>query len=199
MMKQSKIILRGKNTIFIFITLILLGGCGLKQESLKINHYAIDFKTKNIAKKPKFDSIFIEEPNVNKAYNLTAIFYTTKPYMFEEYAKNRWINLPSNMIYAQIIDSFNSSNIFKSVASKDKKLHFEYLLKTEVIKMYQVFEDDKSYAILRIKFDLIKDKNIVKSFDFDKKVLCKTNNSYGFVQAINIGFEESINSLLSSF
>ena len=44
-----------------------------------------------------------------------------------------------------------------------------------------------------------KDEKIVKSFNFDKKVLCKSNNAYGFVQATNKAFEESINSLLSSF
>ena len=51
--------------------------------------------------KSKFNSIFIEEPNVNNAFNLKSIFYSTKDYKLEEYAKNRWINTPSNMIYAQ--------------------------------------------------------------------------------------------------
>lgn len=185
-----------RNKILILLLFILFSGCSLKQESISISHYSIDFKTKKVVDKPKYNSIFIEESQVNRAFNLTSIFYSQKDYKFEEYAKNRWINLPSNMIYNQIIDSFNSSNLYNTVVTKDKKLDFEYLLKSEIIKFYQVFEQDKSYAIIKVKFDLIKDKRVVKSYNFDKKILCKTNDSYGFVEATNKGLEEIINTLL---
>ncbi|QKF74282.1 putative lipid asymmetry ABC transporter MlaABCDEF component MlaB [Aliarcobacter faecis] len=185
-----------KNSILILTIFFLFSGCGLKQEAISINHYSIDFKTEKKVNKPKLSSIFIEEPNVNKAFNLTSIFYTIKPYMFEEYAKNRWINLPSNMIYNQLTDSFTSSNIFSNVILKDKKIEYEYSLKTEVIKLYQVFENDKSYAILKVNFILIKNGQIFKSYTFDKKILCDENSAYGFVKALNIGFDEVINSLL---
>ncbi|MGJ0300053.1 ABC-type transport auxiliary lipoprotein family protein [Aliarcobacter cryaerophilus] len=198
-MKQNKILFVSKSTFLVFIIFFIFSGCGLKQESLSINHYGIDFKTQKKAEVSKLKSILIEEVNVNRSFNLTSIFYSTKPYLFEEYAQNRWINLPSNMIYNQLTDSFITSNIFENVVLKDKKIEHEYSLKTEVIKLYQTFEEDKSYAVLKLKFDLVKDEKIVKSFNFDKKVLCKSSNAYGFVQATNRAFEESINSLLSSF
>ena len=185
-----------RNKIIIFLIFILFSGCNLKQESIAINHYSIDFKTKKVVDKPKYNSIFIEETQVNRAFNLTSIFYSQKDYKFEEYAKNRWINLPSNMVYNQIIDSFNSSDLYDTVLTKDRKLDFEYLLKSEIIKLYQVFEQDKSYAIIKVNFDLIKDKKVIKSYSFDKKILCKTNDAYGFVEATNKGFEEIINTLL---
>ena len=174
----------------------MFSGCNLKQESIAINHYSIDFKTKKVVDKPKYNSIFIEETQVNRAFNLTSIFYSQKDYKFEEYAKNRWINLPSNMVYNQIIDSFNSSDLYDTVLTKDRKLDFEYFLKSEIIKLYQVFEQDKSYAIIKVNFDLIKDKKVVKSYSFDKKILCKTNDAYGFVKATNKGLEEVIYTLL---
>ncbi|HAC71525.1 MAG TPA: hypothetical protein DCF41_07340, partial [Arcobacter skirrowii] len=98
-------------------------------------------------------------------------------------------------VYTQIVDSFISSNIFANVL-KDKKIKSQYRLKTEVFKMYQNFEDDKSYAVLKIKFDLLKDEKIVKSFNFNQKTLCDTNDAYGFVKALNSSFEKSLNSLL---
>ncbi|WP_141050209.1 ABC-type transport auxiliary lipoprotein family protein [Aliarcobacter cryaerophilus] len=198
-MKQNKILFASKSTFLVFIIFFIFSGCGLKQESLSINHYGIDFKTQKKAEVSKLKSILIEEVNVNRSFNLTSIFYSTKPYLFEEYAQNRWINLPSNMIYNQLTDSFITSNIFENVVLKDKKIEHEYSLKTEVIKLYQTFEEDKSYAVLKLKFDLVKDNKVLKSFNFDKKVLCKSNNAYGLVQATNKAFEESINSLLSSF
>lgn len=196
MIKQNKILFASKSTFLVFIIFFIFSGCGLKQESLSINHYGIDFKTQKKAEVSKLKSILIEEVNVNRSFNLTAIFYSTKPYLFEEYAQNRWINLPSNMIYNQLTDSFITSNIFENVVLKDKKIEHEYSLKTEVIKLYQTFEEDKSYAVLKLKFDLVKDEKIVKSFNFNQKTLCDTNDAYGFVKALNISFEKSLNSLL---
>jgi len=184
-----------RSSILIFLTLILFSACSFKQEKISINHYGIDFQTKALETKAKFDSIFIEEPNINRAFNSQAIFYSNKEFKFEEYAKNRWISFPSNMVYTQIVDSFISSNIFTNVL-KDKKIKSQYRLKTEVLKMYQNFEDDKSYAVLKIKFDLVKDEKIVKSFNFNQKTLCDTNDAYSFVKALNISFEKSLNSLL---
>lgn len=194
MIKRSK---TKMNIFFIGLITIFLSGCNLKPTAIDINHYSIDFKTKPINSNSSVKTIFIEEPTVNKSFNLTSIFYNTKPYLFEEYAKNRWINLPSSMIYNQLIDSFSSSKIFSNVVSKDSKIKKEYVLKTEVIKLYHGFEGDKSYSIIKIKFDLVEDNKILESFDYDKKVLAKENNAYGFVKATNEGLKEILEDLLS--
>ena len=195
---KNDILYKSKSSILIFLIFLLFTGCNLKQNSIDIDSYAILFKAKEFNENKKLDTIFIEEPNVNRSFNSNSIFYTTKPFLFEEYAKNKWINLPSSMIYNQLIDSFNTSRVFANVISRDSKIEHRYKLKSEIIKLYHSFEEDKSYAVLKVKFDLIEDKKIVKSFTYDKKVLCKSNNPYGFVESINKGFEESINDLLSN-
>ena len=197
-MKQNKILLTAKNTFLVFIICTFFVGCNLKQNSIDINHYAILFKAKEFNENKKLNTIFIEEPNMNRSFNSNSIFYTTKPFLFEEYAKNKWINLPNSMIYNQLIDSFNTSKVFANVISRDSKIEHKYKLKSEIIKLYHSFEEEKSYAVLKVKFDLIEDKKIVKSFTYDKKILCNSNNPYGFVESINKGFEESINDLLSN-
>ena len=195
---KNDILYKSKSSILFFLIFLLFTGCNLKQNSIDIDSYAILFKAKEFNENKKLDTIFIEEPNVNRSFNSNSIFYTTKPFLFEEYAKNKWINLPSSMIYNQLIDSFNTSRVFANVISRDSKIEHRYKLKSEIIKLYHSFEEDKSYAVLKVKFDLIEDKKIVKSFTYDKKVLCKSNNPYGFVESINKGFEESINDLLSN-
>ncbi|WP_418184576.1 ABC-type transport auxiliary lipoprotein family protein [Aliarcobacter vitoriensis] len=187
-----------RSKILALLLILVFAGCSFKQQRVDINHYSIDFKSSAKVDKAKFNSIFIEDVNVNRSFNLTSIFYNTKPYLFEEYVKNRWVNLPSNMIYNQLTDSFISSNIFENIVLRDKKIEYKYALKTEVIKIYQTFKADKSYAILKIKFDLITDNKILKSYNFDKEILCETNDAYGFVKAVNSGFDEVVNSLLDS-
>ena len=173
-----------KNSIKVFVyicVITLLSACSFKQNSLEINQYAIDFKSS----KSTINSIFIEDVNVNKSFDKNSIFYTTKPFLFEEYALNKWINKPSYMIYNSLKDSFDTKT----------KNEAKHKLKTNVIDIYNSIEENKSFAILKVKFDLEFNKNIIKTFTYEKKILCKTNNPYGFVIAINQAFKEVVNDL----
>ena len=184
-----------KNLFYLLIAL-LISGCSLKQEVGQTNSYSIDFNSKNSSYKNIGKSILIEEPLVNKSFNSRAIFYSQKPYLFEEYAKNRWINLPSSMIHNSLLESFQSSNIFFFFSVEDAKIKYDYVLKTNVIKIYHEINADKSYVILKINFNLLKDEKLVKTFSYDKKVLVKENRPYEFVNSLNKTFEEIMEELL---
>lgn len=184
-----------KNLFYLLIAL-LISGCSLKQEVTDTNSYSIDFNSKNSSYKNIGKSILIEEPLVNKSFNSRSIFYSTKPYLFEEYAKNRWINLPSSMIHNSLAESFQNSNLFSLVSLEDTKIKYDYVLKTSVIKIYHEINGDKSYTVLKIKFDLLKDKTLVKTVDYDKKVLVSQNKPYEFVKSMNKSFEEIIEELI---
>lgn len=181
--------------LFYLLLVVFISGCSLKQELNDINSYSIDFSSKN-SYKNSGKSILIEEPLVNKSFNSRSIFYSQKPYLFEEYAKNRWINLPSNMIHNSLLESFQSSNIFSLVSFTDAKIKYDYVLKTNVIKLYHEINENKSYVILKINFDLLKDEKLVKTFSYDKKVLVKENKPYEFVNSLNKTFEEIMEELL---
>ena len=182
--------------LFYLLIVVLISGCSLKQEITDINSYSIDFNSKNKSYKNTEKSILIEEPLVNKSFNSRSIFYSSKPYLFEEYAKNRWINLPSSMIHNSLLESFQSSNIFSLVSFEDTKVKYDYVLKTNVIKLYHEINENKSYVILKINFDLVKDKELVKTFSYDKKFLVKENKPYEFVNSLNKTFEEIMEELL---
>ena len=182
--------------LFYLLIVVLISGCSLKQEVTDINSYSIDFNSKNSSYKNIGKSILIEEPLVNKSFNSRSIFYSTKPYLFEEYAKNRWMNLPSSMIHNSLLESFQSSNVFSLVSVEDAKIKYDYLLKTNVIKIYHEINGDKSYVILKVKFDLLKDKELVKTFTYDRKVLVSQNKPYEFVNSLNKTFDEVIQELL---
>lgn len=189
-----------KNSIRIFLYLsviVLFIGCSFKQTTLDINRYVIDFKSNKTIFENNGKSIYIEDINVNKSFNQNSIFYTTKPYLFEEYALNRWINLPSYMLHNNLVQVTEKSNIFKTVLQDKSKIDFDYILKTDIATLYHSFEDDKSYAVIKVRFDLVSNKNILKTYSYDKKILCQTNNAYGFVIATNKAFEEVVNDLMS--
>lgn len=188
-----------KNSIrgFIFICIItLFTACSFKTTSLEINNYAIDFKLNNNTFNSTSKEIFIEKPIVNKSFDTYSIFYRTKPYEFEEYALNKWINKPSNMLYINLFEVIESSNIFKKVYKEKRKDHAIYTLKTNVIDIYNSIENDKSYAVLKVKFYIQLGKDNIRSFTYDKRILTQENNPYGFVVAINEGFQEVLREVL---
>ena len=188
-----------KNSIrgFIYICIItLFTACSFKPTSLEINQYAIDFKLKDSKFNSTLHEIFIEEPSVNKSFNSHSIFYTTKTYQFEEYALNKWINKPSDMIYSSLFDALESSDIYKTVLKEKRKDDSTYVLKTDVIDIYNSIENDKSYAVLKVKFYLQMNKENIRTYTYDKKILASSNTPYGFVVTINEGFEEAVNEFI---
>ena len=182
--------------LFYLLLVMLISGCTLKQEVVEINSYSIDFNSKNKSYKNSSKSILIEEPLVNKSFNSRAIFYSQKPYLFEEYAKNRWINLPSSMIHNSLLQSFGSSKIFTFVSQEKAEQKSDFILKTNLLKLYHEIQDDKSYAIIKIKFDLLKDEKVVKTFTFDKKVMVPQNKPYEFINSTNKALNDILEELI---
>ncbi len=182
--------------LFYLLMIVLISGCSLKQEVVETNSYSIDFIQNNKSYKSSSKSILIEEPFVNSSFNSRSIFYSTKPYLFEEYAKNRWMNLPSSMIHNSLLESFGSSKMFTFISQEKTEQKSDFLLKSNLLKLYHEIQDDKSYAIIKIKFDLLKDEKVVKTFTFDKKVLVSQNKPYEFVNTTNKAFNDILEELI---
>lgn len=184
-----------KLLLFILVS-IFFTGCSFKQTTLEINRYAIDFKSNMSTFENSSKSIYIETPDMNKSFNTNSILYTLKPHLFEEYAKNRWINLPSNMIHNYLVEAVESSDLYKVVLQKRSSIAFDYILKTNVVNLYHQVENTNSYAVLKIRFDLVSKEKLLETYSYDKRILCETTNAYGFVMAINKAFDEVSSDLL---
>ena len=96
------------------------------------------------------------------------------------------------------MESFQSSNIFSLVSQEEAKVKYDYVLKTNVIKIYNEIDGNKSYAVLKIKFDLLKDEKLVKSFTYDKKVLVAQIKPYEFVNGLNKILNEIMDDLFKN-
>lgn len=187
-----------KNSISFFICFcisIIVSGCTLKQDVLPTNSYSIDFKVNKNTFSTNSKSIYVEIPKVNKNFNSRKIFYSTKPYLFEEYAINKWINSPSYMIHNNLTQGIIDSNIFNIVLQEKANIDFDYILKTNVINLYNSIENEKSYAIVKVRFILVSGKKLVRTFTYNKRILSQKNNPYSFVLSTNRAFEEIINDL----
>lgn len=182
--------------IFFIVFISFFTACSLKTQTIHTNKYAIDFSAKQSVNTPMLDTIYIKKPFIKKSFDTYSIWYSTKAYHFEEYAINKWISKPSEMIYDSLVEAVETSNIFQETNPIKNKRDISYTLKTEVTDIYNSVEQDKSYAILKIKFYLEKDGKKRKVFIYNTKKELKNNTPYSFVLAINKSFEESVNNML---
>lgn len=189
-MKNSKL-----SFIYVLI-MIFFSACSVKPTAVNINHYYLDLKSKESSFISTSKSIYIESINVNKSFNSNSIFYSIKPYLFEAYAKNRWMDFPSYMIFNNVSHEIENSKIFKYVLKTKSKVDYDYILKTDVLELYHKIENSKSYAMVKVRFILLDDKKVIKIYSYNKKILCETTDAYGFVKASNKAFEEIMDDLL---
>lgn len=188
--------MKNKFKIFFFVVFIsFFTACSLKTQTVHTNKYAIDFNTKHSIDTPILDTIYIKKPLIKKSFDTYAIWYSKKTYHFEEYAINKWISKPSEMIYDSLVETAEFSNIFQETNPIKNKRDISYTLKTEITDIYNSAEQDKAYAILNIKFYLEKNGEKSKVFIYKIKKELKNNTPYSFVLAINKSFEESVNNM----
>lgn len=187
------------NMKIIYITLLalLISGCSLKQEGLQFNNYGIDFNLPTTTYSTQASTIFIKEPNINSSFSSKQIIYSLRPYSFEMYAKNQWIDYPSSMLQQKLHDAIAQSHLYEYTLLKTHKTTPEYTLQTHIGQLFHDFQQENSYAVLNIKFELFDAQGLKKGWSYQKRVLCETNDAYGFVQAINQAFKEVCEDLTS--
>jgi cholesterol transport system auxiliary component len=186
--------------LFILVITIFLSGCSFKKP-LEINTYALNLKTQQAShtkKKANTDAtLLLHFPRVNPSFNTQEMIYSTQAHLFEKYAKNRWLQLPSNMLFSLLQEEFEHNKLFKHVTHQSQLQH-DYALSTQLLSLYHAYEKNQSYAIVRMKFDFIHQQNIVKTFYFEQKVLSKENTPYGFVVASNEAVQITLKMLLEN-
>ncbi len=112
----------------------------------------------------------------------------------EEYKQSLKTSLDEVIVIEKTINDL----LFLAKNEKDLILeNMEVLYFDEIID--ESINEVKNFAKLnniKIKFDLLKDKTLVKTMDYDKKILVKENKPYEFVKTVNKSFEEIIEELI---
>jgi cholesterol transport system auxiliary component len=169
----------------IFVVVLALSGCSFKQE-IPTKHYTIEYSNKIPLYTQSNKSIAIAKPTLNAPYASKDIFFTRKPYVFEQYAVNKWVELPNLMIQNILYESFVDSHFYTNVALDNSKANSDLNLQSNIIKLFHAYENNQSYAIVHIKFDVIEKNKSIFSLPIEKKILCEENSPYGFINQQSI-------------
>lgn len=187
------------NMKYLYVFLILLGftGCSLKQES-STKYYAVEYSKKTATYPQTAKSIAVLKPTLNAPYASKEIFFTRKPFLFEEYAVNKWVELPNLMIQNLLYDAFVASHVYTNVGLDNSKVHYDLALQSNITKLFHAYENNQSFAVVHIQFNIVENNKSIHALHIEKKILCEENTPYGFIKATNKAFEEITQELLNS-
>lgn len=173
-----------KKYLLILLAIIFVG-CASKQQNHAINTYSLELK-ENLNKYETTNfSIEINKSLINKSFNTNAILYKQKPLLLEKYIKNRWID-SFNLLTTQLItQSIEESKLFKTVLISPSKIKSDFVLNSYIYEVYHQVKENKSKAILKMKFELYKGNKLINSYIYTKSLEIENNKVYGFVKATN--------------
>ena len=172
---------------YILILVCLLSGCSFGPITTKpIKYYKLD--TIAVKKFPKRNIVLaIDKPQTERGLQSNAMLYSAKDLQVNSYAFNKWTTAPADLLQELLIESFNRSGMFKAVVSNKYVNSAHWVLKIHLLSWNQSFLTSPSSVKVAFIANVYNQKTakIVASRIFEKIMLCKTNDAYGGVVAIN--------------
>lgn len=177
-------------TITVFVFIILLTGCAVKQPY--ITEYKIEIeefqKNKN-AQKCKDKTLKINQAFSDHTLMGTKMNYVVGKHKQYPFSKARWSTPVNQMVSFHLTNMINQLDIFKSVQSYKSITKDDYILQSNIIDFKQYFSEDlkSSYVKAVVQISLIDNytNKIIDSKTFTSKIDTKTLDSYGGVQSLN--------------
>lgn len=171
----------------LLLMILALSGCSFK-EVKPTNYYTLELSSEKSTYPKSQKSIYIAPPKINAPYDSKNIFFTQKPYVFESYAVNKWVEKPSLLIQTLWYEALMDSSLFTHVAL-ESTAKSDFRLNSHVLKLFHTYENHQSFALVELGVELLQNNQRLQTFHFSQKVLCDENSPYGFIKASNKAFE----------
>ncbi len=176
-----------KLTALFAVTILVFSGCaGKKVGAGRV--YTID-PDKGLCKRYRTSpaTVKVTPPFSGRDMDNTKILYSEDRYALEGYALSRWSDTPSGMLQRAMTEALDASRIYRNTVSSRIKTRKDYLLQSEIREFRQVFDNNASYGVLRIRMYLLDSRSgrLISSRGFGYRVKASSNDTYGAVESLN--------------
>lgn len=141
--------------------------------------------------------ISILEPRVDAVFDTPRIAYSDKPYVIAYYAYNEWAAAPGPLLAPLIRQTLERSGYFSAVLPSSSRYLAKLALDTGVVKLLHYYEGDGSYAhiVLNVQLIDVTSKKLISARTFEERVVAKSNDPKGGVEALNKATEKVLTKL----
>ncbi|MES2502393.1 MAG: ABC-type transport auxiliary lipoprotein family protein, partial [Pseudomonadota bacterium] len=131
-------------------------------------------------------TLIVNTPKAAAGFDTRHIIYTRSPHQLEYFARNEWVDTPSNMLQPLMVAAIEHTQAFNAVVPKLAAVKTDLRLETEMLSLVQDFNSKPSAVRFALRATII-DSNgkIVALREFATQVQSNSDNPIGGVKAAN--------------
>lgn len=140
----------------------------LKQPSLKVDHYVLEYPTPGPRGLPALPVILkVQRFSVAPAYDTSRIVYRDRSFKRETYTYHRWRSHPADLVTDYLTRDLRDSSLFSAVVREGSTVSPTHVLEGSLDEFFELNAPDGWKAILTVGVTLIK----AREPDTPKRVL----------------------------
>ncbi len=176
-----------KSFIFIIFLSVILTGCFSPVKMTPPKTYLLtDMPAVKTYKHKRGGTLLVVPPEASAAFYTKEMAYSLKTYQLSYFARNRWAETPSQMLYPLIIQTLQNTHYFHAVVTSTYLGHYNYLLKTQLLDLQQDFTHHPILYHLVLRAQLSNaGGRVIAVKQFDIAVPVRQANPYAGVIAAN--------------
>jgi len=188
---------RSIKTALIFIVL-LFSGCSSKQTPLKVYTLNTPTAEKISSNKFKHKIIKVMYPQSLKEKTSQKMSYSYSSAEQGVYQNSQWSNNIGKLLEGTFIQALDGSRLFKAVLPYSSTVQEDYRLESNIFAFSHQVRGEQSHALVSMQFSLINTDTgkLVKTKRFSYRVVTKTIDAKGYVEATNEAVERLTKDLL---
>lgn len=167
----------------------------LKQKPMAT--YRLDVNANVVKSNPTRLVLMVSDPVSVAGFDTVNMAYVEDLYRLNYFSQNRWVDTPSNMLKALMVNALQDTEHFKAVVGSPFSGVTDYYLDTTIVKLQQIFIDTKSNEQFVVRAQLINNsnRNVVAVRTFTLSEPAPFNTPYGGVIAANLAVREYLEQL----
>jgi ABC-type uncharacterized transport system auxiliary subunit len=138
--------------------LLFMSSCGgMKQPSLKIDHYTLEYASPRPGDLPQLPVILkVVRFRVAPLYDTRQIVYRDKSYKREAYTYHRWRAHPADLVTDYLTRDMRQSGLFEAVVQAGSKLSPTHMLEGSLEEFFEWNAAEGWKAVLTVSATLVK-------------------------------------------
>ena len=139
-------------------------------------------------------TLVVSPPRAWPGFETARMVYVKQPYGLEYFARSRWADAPARMLAPLLARALEQSGAFAAVVRNPGAVAGALHLDTELVRMQQEFEGERSRVRVTLRAQLIdtRERRVIGALEFDEVEAAAAGNAYAGVAALNRALERML-------
>lgn len=181
------------------LSILLLSACSIFEPitTPPMHYFTLSIPNLDCCTQRKHSTILVNQPRANAIYNNPRMIYIPACYQIQYFSKNRWADLPTQMLQSLLINSLQHTGYFQAIINTPSTTYYDWVLNTELLSFQQEFITLPSRFRIAIRVQLInaRSRHIIATQDFVVVQTATQDDPCGGAFAANLATQKILNEI----